>query len=465
MRIHTMVLRNLKRRKLASILTGLSVSLGVGLFATVGALRVASEQGFSRSASVCDMLVGAKGSGLQLTLNALYHMGQSQGNVPYPLYEEVAGTPGVLWSVPLAVGDSFRGKRIVGVTSNLFSDVHLGGAESTEQLTFSSGGPFIYTRADFAELKVELGQAGASHDDHVDHDGERDVDHGVAQDVAHDSEVAEHDHDAHLASMFKAVVGADVALDTGLKVGSTFTPSHGVEGVGGGGHEEAQTEVVGILEPTGTPLDRAILIPIGAYYVIDGHEAKEDMVEGGARDPRGLSAVMLGTKAGFYRTRIFRSLNDRLDAQAVYPSQEVRKLFSIIGQGDMVLRLITALIVVVALVGVMVAIYNTMGSRRREFAILRALGARRRTILGLVTGESAVIAFVGGVVGLGLAGALIYAVTDQVHAATGVRVTVVPGAAELQLLAAVTLAGAFAGLLPALSAYRTEAAYYLSSNI
>lgn len=442
MRLPTMVWRNLKRRKLASILTGLSVSLGVGLFATVGALREASEQGFSRSASVCDMLVGAKGSGLQLTLNALYHMGQSQGNVPYPLYEEIAATPGVLWSVPLAVGDSFRGKRIVGVTSNLFSDVRLGGAESTDQLTFASGGPFTYTSADFAELKAELGQAEVGHDDHDDHD-----------------------HDAHLASMFKAVVGADVALDTGLKVGSMFTPSHGVEGVGGGGHKEAETEVVGVLEPTGTPLDRAVLIPIGAYYVIDGHEAKEDMVEGGARDPRGLSAVMLGTKAGFYRTRIFRSLNDRLDAQAVYPSQEVRKLFSIIGQGDLVLRLITALIVVVALVGVMVAIYNTMGARRREFAILRALGARRRTILGLVTGESAVIALMGGAVGLGLAGALIYAATDQVHAATGVRVTVVPGAAELQLLAAVTLAGAFAGLLPALSAYRTEAAFYLSSNI
>ena len=441
-----MVLRNLKRRKLASILTGLSVSLGVGLFATVGALREASEQGFHRSASVCDMLVGAKGSGLQLTLNALYHMGQSQGNVPYSVYEEIAATPGVLWSVPLAVGDSFRGKRIVGVTSNLFSDVRLGGAGSKEQLAFADGGPFEYSRADFAELKAELGHIEGGHDEHGDHDH------------------ADHDHNAHLASMFQAVLGADAAADTGLVVGSSFTPAHGVEGVGGGGHEEAETKVVGVLEPTGTPLDRAILIPIGAYYVIDGHEATEDMVEGGARDPRGLSAVMLSTKAGFYRTRIFRSVNDRLDAQAVYPSQEVRKLFSIIGQGDMVLRLITALIVVVALVGVMVALYNTMGARRREFAILRALGARRRTILGLVTGESAVIALLGGAFGLVLAGALIYAITDQVHAATGVRVTIAPGVAELQLLAAVTFAGALAGLIPALSAYRTEAAHYLSSN-
>lgn len=461
MRLHTMVLRNLKRRKLASILTGLSVSLGVGLFATVGALREASEQGFNRSASVCDMLVGAKGSGLQLTLNALYHMGQSQGNVPYELYEEVADIPGVLWSVPLAVGDSFRGKRIVGVTSNLFSDVRLGGADSTEKLAFADGGPFEYSREEFAEIKAEL----AAHEAEANTNAES-VGEAEAAGQAEDQHDHEHDHEAHLASMFKAVVGADVAIDTGLKVGSHFTPSHGVEGVGtGGGHEEAETEVVGVLKPTGTPLDRAILIPIGAYYVIDGHEAKEDMVEGGARDPRGLSAVMLSTKAGFYRTRIFRSLNDRLDAQAVYPSQEVRKLFSIIGQGDLVLRLITALIVVVALIGVMVAIYNTMGARRREFAILRALGARRSTILGLVTGESAVIALFGGVIGLAFAGALIYAVTDQVHAATGVRVAVTPGIAELQLLAAVTLAGAVAGLIPALSAYRTEAAYYLSSNI
>ncbi|MDP7062776.1 MAG: ABC transporter permease [Planctomycetota bacterium] len=452
MRLPTMVMRNLKRRKLASILTGLSVSLGVGLFATVGALREASEQGFNRSASVCDMLVGAKGSGLQLTLNALYHMGQSQGNVPYALYEEISDTPGVLWSVPLAVGDSYRGKRIVGVTSNLFSDVRLGGADSTEKLVFADGGPFEYLRADLAELKAEL----AAHEHEDEHEDEHEHEH------EHENE---HDHEAHVRSMFKAVVGADVAIETGLKVGSHFTPSHGVEGVSSRhGHEEAETEVVGVLAPTGTPLDRAILIPIGAYYVIEGHEATEDMVEGGARDPRGLSAVMLSTKAGFYRTRIYRSLNDRLDAQAVYPSQEVRKLFAIIGQGDVILRLITALIVVVALVGVMVAIYNTMGARRREFAILRALGARRRTILGLVTGESAVIALLGGMVGLIFAGALIYAVTDQVHAATGVSVAAAPGLPELQLLVAVTLAGAVAGLIPALSAYRTEAAHYLSFN-
>ncbi|PCJ54517.1 MAG: hypothetical protein COA70_05185 [Planctomycetota bacterium] len=446
MKFHSLVLRNLRRRPLASWLTGLSVSLGVGLFATVGALREASEVGFQRSASMCDMLVGAKGSSLQLTLNALYHMGQSQGNLPFEAYQEIAETPGVLWSVPLAVGDSYRGHRIVGITGNFFTDLKLLSLGEEDPLEFSSGHGFEYSHQDFVALKEEL---AAEHDDH---DG-----HGAGQ--------SEGGHDElHDAKMFRAVLGSEAALRTGLKVGDHFHPSHGVEGVSKS-HEDGESEIVGVLAPTGTPIDRAILIPIGAYYVLEGHEPVEGMKEGGARDPRGLSAVMLRTKAGFYRTRIYRSVNDRLDTMAVYPSVEVRNLFAILGAGDLILRWITALIVVVALIGVMVAIYNTMGSRRREFAVLRALGARRRTILGLVTCESALLALLGGLAGLGFAGALIYAISGQVQMQTGVSLSPVFGFAELQLILAVTLAGALAGLVPALSAYRTEAAHILSSNV
>ena len=443
MKFHSLVLRNLRHRRLASWLTGLSVSLGVGLFATVGALRQASEVGFQRSASLCDMLVGAKGSSLQLTLNALYHMGQSQGNLPFEAYQEIAETPGVLWSVPLAVGDSYRGHRIVGVTGNFFSDLKLLSLGEEKPLTFSSGTGFEYSHEDFLALKKELAL-----EDYVnkDHEGED----------AH--------HEDHGAELFHAVLGAEAAHRTGLKVGDHFHPSHGVEGVSES-HEDGESEIVGVLAATGTPVDRAVLIPIGAYYVLDGHEPIAGMKEGGARDPRGLSAVMMRTKAGFYRTRIYRSVNDRLDTMAVYPSVEVRNLFAILGAGDLILRWITSLIVVVALVGVMVAIYNTMGARRREFAVLRALGARRRTILGLVTCESALLALLGGVAGLGLAGILVYAVSGEVQMQTGVSLSPGFGFAELELVLAVTLAGALAGLVPALSAYRTEAAHILSSNV
>lgn len=472
MRFPSLVLRNLRRRPLASVLTGLSVSLGVGLFATVGALREASEIGFQRSASMCDMLAGAKGSGLQLTLNALYHMGQSQGNIPYSAYEEIAGTPGVLWAVPLAVGDSYRGHRIVGITGNLFDDVQLVGHGGEEPLRFTAGAGFDYSREDFAALKQELAaeEAQRMEEDHSGHDHDEDdhSGHDHAEDDHSGHDHAEDDHSGHHHEdhdkLFRAVLGADAAGRTGLGVGDTFRPSHGVEGVSKE-HDHGETKVVGVLARTGTPIDRAILIPIGAYYVLDGHEPVEGMVEGGAMDPRGVSAVMMRTKPGFYRTRIFRGLNDRLDVMAIYPSVEVRNLFLILGQGDLILRWITALIVVVALVGVMVAIYNTMGARRREFAVLRALGARRRTILGLVTCESAALAFLGGVAGLALAGGLVYAVSGQVQAQTGVDLAPTVGWSELQLLLAVTLAGAAAGLVPALSAYRTEAANILSTHV
>jgi putative ABC transport system permease protein len=219
-----------------------------------------------------------------------------------------------------------------------------------------------------------------------------------------------------------------------------------------------------VLAPTGTPIDRAIYVPIALYYAIEGHAPTEATPAGGARDPRGLSAIYLRTRPGMYQIRIWRDLNDRLDAQSARPADEVRALFTLVGGLDRVLRGVSTLVVVVALIGVMVALYNTMGARAREFAVLRALGARRRTLLGLVTAESALIALLGGLLGLALAALLIAFGGGLLQQRTGVSVAFLPGADEVLLLAAVTIAGALAGLLPAVSAYRTEAARILSSG-
>ncbi len=133
-----------------------------------------------------------------------------------------------------------------------------------------------------------------------------------------------------------------------------------------------------------------------------------------------------------------------------------------VGDVDRILRLVAALVVAVALVGVLVAVYNTRGARRREFAVLRALGAQRRTVLAMVMGESAAIALAGGLVGLALAGAGVLLGSASIRAETGVDLSALPGGRELALLAVVTLVGALAGLVPALSAYRTDAARHLS---
>ena len=441
MRMPTLVIRNLLRRKLATALTGLSVALGVGLFATVGALREASEQGFQRSASISNLVVGAKGDPLRLVLNSLYHMGQSLGNVPYSVYQEVDDTMGVQWAAPIAVGDAFRGHRIVGITSNFFVEVRLG--REREPLRYSEGESFSYGRVQLDALKAELAEHEEHGEDHTGH---------------------QHFADDH-PELFFAVLGSEAARNTGLGVGDSIVPAHGLEEGAIEQHEEAASRIIGVLEPTGTPIDRAIYVPLGSYYIIDDHQPDERTEAGGARDPRGISAILVQAKPGFYAINIWRNLNDRLDAQAAKPPVEIKGLFELIGTADRVLSVVSMLVVIVALIGVMVAIYNTMGARRKEFAVLRALGARRSTVLGLVTAESAAIALFGGLAGMLLAGILLALASGQVQELTGVSLTVAPGLAELQLLGAVTLAGALAGLVPAWSAYRTEAAHHLSSGL
>ncbi len=431
------MLRNLRRRPLATALTSLSVALGVALFAAVGALREAGERGFHRTAALCDQVVGAKGSPLQLVLNALYHMGSSPGNVPYSLYQELRETPGVEWAVPVAVGDAYQGFRIVGVTGDLFAQVRLPGRSGAgEPLAFRAGGAFSYGAAELDALKERLAAAAD-----------------------------EHAHEEPHPELARAVVGSEAAAETGLRVGARFLPAHDLTGAPGTEHAEAACEVVGVLAPTGTPMDRAIYVPIGLYYVIAGHAPTAATPAGGARDPRGLSAIYLRTRAGFYQINVWRAINDRLDAQSARPADEVRNLFTLVSGLDRVLRAVSGLVVVVALAGVMVAIYNTMGARRREFAVYRALGARRRSLLGLVTAESAAIALLGGAFGLLLAGAAVWFGADFLQRHYGVAITAAPGFGDLLLLAAVTAAGALAGLVPAASAYRTEAARILSASV
>lgn len=438
MRLPRLVLRNLRRRPLATALTTVSVALGVGLFAAVGALRNAAQEGFQRSASVCDVIVGAKGSSLQLTLNALYHMGLSPGNVPFDAYLELAAHPGAAWVVPTAVGDSYGGQRIVATTDALFSALEL---RDFGKLRFAAGGPWSFGHPELVALHTEL-------------EAELDPDH------------AGHDHvgAGFPPAWQRAVVGATAARETGLGVGDRFTPIHDIQdSPTAERHEEAAMEVVGVLAPTGTPFDRAIFVPLGAFYSIAGHQADDATATGGARDPLGLSAVLVRTdpRRGVHSIRLWRDFNDRLDTQAARPAVEIQNLFRIIGGVDQLLRVVAGLVVAVALAGVLVAIYNTMGARRKEFAVLRALGARRRAILALVMMESAAISLAGGLLGLALAGAGVWIGAGALRAQTGVTASAVPSGSELLLLLAVAAVGALAGLVPALAAYRTEAARHL----
>lgn len=451
MKLPQLIARNLKRRPLATALTTFSVALGVGLFSAIGALRDASEQAFERTAGTSNLILGAKGSSLELTLNSLYHMGLSAGNIPYSAYQEFRETPGVQWCVPTVVGDAYRGFRVVGTTDEIFQAEIPG-----------------YGKPQFAD-----GEAWEHGPDELDSFHAEVVTHAeLGGHVAVDEHGDGHGHHDHTLEqlakergLFVAVVGSTVASEAKLRVGSNFVPAHDVM-TGAMAHEDAPTRVVGVLKPTGTPMDRAIYIPASAFYAIEGHQATEQSRFGGTRDPHGVSAVLafVTPKSG-YHLRVRNAWNDRLDVQAAWPVLEVRKLFGVIGNVDAALRIIAILVIVVALVGVLVALSNTMVARQREFAVLRALGARRRSVLALVVGESAAISLLGGILGLGIAGLGAWVAAARVRAETGVTVSATPGVDDLLFLLAVTAVGALAGLVPAYRAYRTEAARALTSSL
>ena len=464
MRLPQLVARNLKRRPLATALTTFSVALGVGLFSAIGALRDASEQAFERTAGTSNLILGAKGSSLELTLNSLYHMGLSAGNIPYSAYQEFRETPGVQWCVPTVVGDAYRGFRIVGTTDAIFeADIPGYGAPQ-----FKDGEAWQHSPAELDAFHAEV----VAHAELDGHEAEGETEEEEHEEQEPDEHRHGHDHHDHTLEqlaqeqgLFVAVIGSTVASEARLRVGSSFVPAHDVM-TGAMAHEDAPTRVVGVLEPTGTPMDRAIYIPAGAFYAIAGHQATEQSRFGGTRDPHGVSAVLafVTPKSG-YHLRVRNAWNDRLDVQAAWPVLEVRKLFAVIGNVNAALRIIAMLVIVVALVGVLVALSNTMAARQREFAVLRALGARRRTVLALVVGESAAISLFGGILGLGLAGLGAWIAAARVRAETGVSVSPLPGADDLLFLLVVTAVGALAGLVPAWRAYRTEAARALSSSL
>ncbi|HEX4132771.1 MAG TPA: FtsX-like permease family protein [Pirellulales bacterium] len=436
--------RSMQWRGLSSALTALSMALGVALIVAVLVMYGVLSRSFAKGAQGFDLIVGAKGGRLQLVLNTVYHLSTPIENIPWTYYKEFR--PGgkyaseVSAAIPYCLGDNFEGYRVVGTTAELFQIEYVPG----EHYQFASGRNF------------------------------------------------ESDH------YFEAVIGSQVAYFTGLRVGSKFEPTHGVSD-DGQGHKHDAFRVVGILDPTGTPNDRALFVNIEGFFLLAGH-AKEAPGESHAahehahdhdhadshehhheplpENQREVTAILVRTASPLVMLSLPRRINKEPFAQAVMPAREIYALFEgILGNLRTVLLVLAVVVVVVASVGVMVSIYNSMSDRRREVAIMRSLGAGRRTVLVIVLLEATLLALGGGLLGLAMGHGLIGALNPLIEAETGVSIGPwefpmydarigdvlelrVP--LELVLIPGLILAAIVAGLLPAVAAYRTDVAKTLS---
>ncbi len=413
-----LVRKSLAQHRLSTAVTVLSAALASGLVMAVFNVSRQAESAFTAGDLEVDAVLGARGSELQLVLNSIFHLETSPGNVPWSVYEEVASTPGVTMALPYAVGDSYRGFRVVGTDPVIFRELRFGDGRRLEVWPRTPPG------------------------------GE---DRPWPMDPARR----------------EAVIGATVADRTGLQVGSSFNPTHGVGQGTTVTHEETYV-VTAIMEPTGTPMDRVILIPIEGIFRMGGHYlrgAGEDYrAEVGEQIPdehKEVSAVLLrfsNVNVGF---RLDQQINrqGKVATLAFPVGQVMGEIFDKLGWVNRVLEIVAYLVVVVAAGSILAAIHNTMNERRREFAILRALGARRGTVFSAIVLEAGTIAALGAAAGFLVYAAIVLAAAEVVRARTGVHLDVlvfhpVLVAAPLGMVGL----GALAGLLPAAVAYSTDVA-------
>lgn len=388
--------RSLRQHALSTFITALSIALATGLLMSVWTIKVQSNHAFTSVNCGFDAVLGARGSKLQLVLNSIFHLEESPGNIAWEHYETIKKNPNIQAAIPIAVGDNYLGYRLVGTTTNLFSDVEY---VPGKKFTVRGGGRVF------------------------------------------DQEYRE------------AVVGSYVAERLGLKYGDKFQPYHGLIFNENDQHAETYV-VVGIMEPSNTPADRVIWIPLAGLQKMTGHmAATADQISG----------VLIKFKAG--SPLIGRQLEQMYNKQGdkltfAWPiAMIVAQLFNKIAWFDRVLAAVAVLVAVVAAGSVLASIYNSMNERRRDIAILRALGARKGTIFSAVVLEAASIGAIGAVAGLAVYGIITMAAAQIIRAQTGVVLDAMSFnpmmiGAPLGLIAL----SALCGVVPALKAYRTNVA-------
>jgi putative ABC transport system permease protein len=388
--------RSLRQHALSTFITALSIALATGLLMSVWTIKVQSNNAFTSMNCGFDAVLGARGSKLQLVLNSIFHLEESPGNIAWEHYETIKQNPSIQAAIPIAVGDNYLGYRLVGTTTNLFTDVEY---VPGKHFTPRPGGR------------------------------------------AFDQEYRE------------AVAGSFAADQLGLKVGDKFQPYHGLIFNANDQHAETYV-VVGIMEPSNTPADRVIWIPLAGLQKMTGHTAA-------SADQ--LSAVLIKFKAGSpligkQLEQMYNKQGDRLTF--AWPiAMIVAQLFNKIAWFDRVLAAVAVLVAVVAAGSVLASIYNSMNERRRDIAILRALGARKGIIFSAVVLEAASIGAIGAVAGLAVYGMITMAAAQIIRAQTGVVLDVL--AFNPMMIGAplgLIVLSALCGVVPAVKAYRTNVA-------
>jgi putative ABC transport system permease protein len=406
-------------RRYTLVLTVVAIALSVTLLLGIERLRQDAREGFAQAVSGTDLIVGARSSPLQLMLYSVFRIGEATNNMGWDSVEALAAHPAVAWTIPVSLGDSHRGFPVLGTTGAYFEHFRYG---DKQPLVLAQGQPF--------------------------------------------------------AGLFQVVLGAEVARQLGYKPGDRLTLAHGLGTEGLTEHGDKPFTVVGILAPTGTPVDRTLHISLESLEAIHldwqggaplpGLAIPAELVQKFDLTPKSATAVLVGLKsrAGVFAMQRFVSSYRDGALMGVLPGVALSQLWDMLAVAERVLLAVSALVVAVSFAGLVAVILAGLGERRRELAILRSVGARPRDILALLAFEGAAVTLVAALVGTALWVALAAFLGPWVQAHYGLILSVaLPGLAELKLLGAVVALGTAASLLPGWRAYRMSLADGLTPRV
>lgn len=434
--IVSLSIKSLRNRKFTALLTLVSIALSVTLLLGVERLRSESRASFSATVSGTDLIVGARSSPVHLLLYSVFRIGNPTNNVRWDSYRAIAARPEVAWTIPLSLGDSHRGYRVVATDRNYFEHFRYAGNHALE---FAAGAMFS---------------------------------------------------DAH-----DAVLGAEVAAKLGYRLGDPIVIAHGAGDVSFVLHEEQPFTVAGVLAPTGTPVDRSVHVTLAgldevhadagpgasidplaaalrgvprideAEHVQHGHDG--DLSAAAPSGPS-ISAFLVGLRSRSAALALQRHINefDGEPLTAILPGTTLLEVWEVVGAAEKTLFAVSLMVVVVGLAGMLVALLTGLSERRREMAILRSVGARPGHVFALILGEAAFLTLAG--VALGVIALYIGLITGQPWLETRLGLFIGigwPSLREFELMALVGTAGVIIGLIPAWRIYRYSLADGLTIRV
>jgi putative ABC transport system permease protein len=401
---------SLMARALTVGMTILAIALSVALFLGVEKIRTGAKASFADTISGTDLIVGARSGSVQLLLYSVFRIGNATNNLTWESYQDIAARPEVDWIVPISLGDSHRQFRVMGTTPAFF-----------DRYKYRSGRSLVV------------------------HDGKL------------------------LDDLFDTVIGADVAATLGYGIGDPIVVAHGLASFSE--HEDQPFRVAGILEKTGTPVDRTVIVSLAAIEAIhvdwqsgaqiQGQSTPADVLREMDLAPQAITAALVGVKSRLQVFGLQRSINEYAQEPllAILPGVALQELWQIVGIAETALIGVSAMVVVTALIGMMATIFSSLNERRREMAIFRAMGARPRVILTLLVFEAALMAAIGALLGLVLLYAGLFIGQPLIDNAFGLWLPIEPPTIrEVWVLVGVVAAGAIVSMIPALRAYRMSLA-------